>query len=67
MFSVSCDSHMRWMWFSVSCDSHMRWVGFGVSCDPHMLFLFQVFDSNTSSDKSFRFKIGKGKVIKVPV
>ncbi len=25
----------------------------------------QVFDSNTSSDKSFRFKIGKGKVIKV--
>jgi len=25
----------------------------------------QVFDSNTSNDKSFRFKIGKGKVIKV--
>lgn len=25
----------------------------------------QLFDSNASSDKSFKFKIGKGKVIKV--
>ncbi len=25
----------------------------------------QVFDGNTSSDKAFRFKVGKGKVIKV--
>lgn len=26
---------------------------------------FQVFDSNANSDKLFRFKLGKGKVIKV--
>ena len=34
----------------------------------HTLSLFlQVFDSNTSSDKCFRFKIGKGTVVKVSV
>jgi len=27
----------------------------------------QVFDSNASSDKSFKFKVGKGKVIKVDI
>lgn len=32
-----------------------------------MYFIFQVFDSNANVDKPFRFKIGKGKVIKVRV
>jgi hypothetical protein len=29
--------------------------------------LRQVFDGNTTSEKAFRFKVGKGKVIKVCV
>ena len=41
------------------------------SCDPSThtpspLHCTQEFDSNAKSDKSFKFKIGKGKVIKVP-
>ena len=35
-----------------------------LSCDP-CLHYTQEFDSNAKSDKSFKFKIGKGKVIKV--
>ena len=37
------------------------WVITGELCAPH----WQVFDSNASTDKSFKFKIGKAKVIKV--
>ena len=29
------------------------------------LVVFQVFDGNTETDKTFKFKTGKGKVIKV--
>lgn len=30
-----------------------------------LCFVFQVFDGNTETDKTFKFKTGKGKVIKV--
>ena len=30
-----------------------------------VLTVFQVFDGNTETDKTFKFKTGKGKVIKV--
>jgi len=30
-----------------------------------VLVVFQVFDGNTETDKTFKFKTGKGKVIKV--
>lgn len=30
-----------------------------------IILTIQVFDTNVSSDKAFRFKVGRGKVIKV--
>ena len=30
-------------------------------------YLLQIFDSNVGVEKAFRFKIGKGKVIKVSI
>lgn len=35
------------------------------SIDQMVLVVLQVFDGNTETDKTFKFKTGKGKVIKV--
>ena len=37
----------------------------GRHCKVSVVFIFQVFDTNENAEKLFRFKLGKGKVIKV--